>query len=492
MFSENFKKISFYILPSILSAIFPIVTLPIYTRSLSVREYGIYALCIAFATFASGLSNMGLTAGYERNFFEQKNSVQHGKLLFSVVFFVLFIYLFIGILIYLFKNILSTWIIGNSYYGESLFFAYLAISISSLKSYFLLYYRNIGNAKSHAWFSIDEIILNVLISILLVLYFKMRVNGLIIGQLLGSTIVMILLLSRFRKILPIGFSSIMLKKCFSISLPLTPKIFFGVIGTQFDKYMISLLNSLGSVGLYNLGQKIANVVFNFMTALQNVLSPVVYKFMFDNGNDKEGYIGKYLTFPYFVSALVGLCLSIFSEELVRLLTPVEYHEAGDVVSALSLMYVIYFFSKQPQLIYAKKTGTSSWLSLLGIFLNLAINVPFILNWGGLGAAYGSLLSAVISVAISLFVSQKFFYIKWEWTKIIYITTILFLFSLINILMRYLHINFSLIFFIKFIMIITYIIGAYLFKIFTKEHLKLLSESISIFKKNYFSKIHYKI
>lgn len=473
LLSDKFKKISFFLLPSLVGALVPIITLPIYSRILSVAEYGIYALCIAFATFASGLSNMGLTTGYERNFFEQKNLIQHGQLLFSVVLFVITSYLFFGLFIFSLKEKLSGWIIGDEKYGLNLFLAFCALSISSLKSYFLLYFRNVGNAKSYAWFSIDEIILNVLISIFLVIYLKLGIAGLIIGQLCGAVFVMILLGFRFNKILPFGLSLEMMKKCFAISLPLTPRIFFGVIGTQFDKYMIGLLNSLGGVGLYNLGQKIAYVVFNYMSALQNIFSPIVYKMMFDQGHDKEGNIGKYLTVPFFASALGGLFLSLFSEEILYLLTPTEYHSASDIISILSLMYVIYFFGKQPQLLYAKKTVIISWLTLVSIGLNIAINIPFIMRFGALGAAYGTLLSAIISVTITFIVSQKHFHINWEWNKISYIIFFLFAFCAVHIFLRFLNVSWVYRFVFKFIFIGGYIFGAYLFRIFNKDHLKFI-------------------
>ena len=41
--------------------------------------------------------------------------------------------------------------------------------------------------------------------------------------------------------------------------------------------MLGLLSSLGGVGLYDIGQKIANTSFTFMTTIQNVFAPQVYK-----------------------------------------------------------------------------------------------------------------------------------------------------------------------------------------------------------------------
>ena len=65
-----------------------------------------------------------------------------------------------------------------------------------------------------------------------------------------------------------------------ISLPLTPRFFFGVINTQFDRYMLGILGSVGGVGLFEIGQKIGNIIFSFITALQNYFSPKVYQMFF--------------------------------------------------------------------------------------------------------------------------------------------------------------------------------------------------------------------
>lgn len=482
MANTKVKNISYFMLPSLVSALIPVITLPIISRKVSLEEYGVYALCIAFGTFFSGLANMGMTVGYERNFFEQKTSEQQGKLLFTVVFLVTFVCFLIGFFCFLLSEYLSRWITGNESYGLSLVLGYFAVSISSLKMYFLLYYKNVGNAKSYAWFSIDEVILNVLVGIFLVIYFGMGINGLLIGQLAGASFVMALLLFRFKKILPFGLSKELMKSCFAISLPLTPRVFFGVIGTQFDKYLISLLGTLGGVGLYNLGQKIAYVVFNYMTALQNVYSPKVYKMMFDQGDDSEAKIGQYLTLPFYISAMGGLGLALFSEEIIFVLTPPSYHGASNIVSVLSLMYVLYFFGKQPQLIYAKKTGLISLLTLASISINIAVNIPLIKKFGGDGAAYGSLLSALISGAITLWVSQKYFLIRWEWTKILFCLISIFLFTFIHIYLRGTGMAWIERFFIKILLLGLFILGGFGLKII---NIKLLMSYLpsSLFKQS---------
>lgn len=458
-------------LPSLVSALIPVITLPIISRKVSLEEYGVYALCIAFGTFLSGFANMGMTAGYERNFFEQKTPEHQGKLLFTVVFLVMGVSFFMGFFCFLFSQHISRWISGSENYSLSFVLGYFAVSVSSLKMYFLIYYKNVGNAKSYAWFSIDEVVLNVSIGMFLVIYMHMGFNGLLIGQLVGSSLVMSMLLFRFLRSHPFGLSKELLKNCFTISLPLTPRIFFGVIGTQFDKYLISLLGSLGGVGLYNLGQKLALVVFNYMTALQNIYSPKVYKLMFDQGDDAEGKIGKYLTLPFYISSFGGLGMALFSEEIIMSLTPVSYHGAINIVSVLSLMYVLYFFGKQPQLIYAKKTSITSALTIVSISINIVVNIPLIKMYGVDGAAYGSLLSAFISSGISLWASQKYFHIRWEWSKILFCLTSIFLLTIIHIYLRDIGVYWPVRFFIKVAFGGLYVIGGFYFNIITSKKLK---------------------
>lgn len=461
---NQFKNALLYIVPFLVGSILPIITLPIFTRILSVQDYGVYALTIVYSVFLSGIANFGLTIGYERNFFDNAgDKVKSAALLFSTITFVICTTSVLGLLTYVFRSTLAEWIIGSSEHGNLLVWSFLATAITSFKVYFLTYFKNSENAKSFVWYSIDENLLNVFFSLFFVVYIRLGVLGLILGQLIAGSLVFVLLVFKFIRMLPLVFSVALLKDSLKLSLPLTSRIFFGIIGTQFDKYMIGLLNSVGGVGVYNLGQKIANIVFTFMTAIQNVFAPQVYKRMFEMDERTGGEsIGKYLT-PYFYISISGaIFVSLFSEEIITILTPPSYHEAIKVVSILSLLYGTYFFGKQPQLIFAKKTGISSVLTLTGIVLNVAINIPFIIRWGFIGAAYGTLLAGILAGTIAFIWSQKYYYIKWETAKLVLIYSSFFIFTYASIFMRDYGISYQLRLPFKLIFIASYgFIGVWL-------------------------------
>lgn len=442
---QSFKNGLLYIVPFLVGSVLPIITLPVFTRFLSVEDYGIYALTIVYGVFVSGIANFGLTIGYERNFFNFSGDKEKtAALLFSTLSFVIASTAILGIITFFFKEELAKLIVGSERHGNLLVWAFFASAITSLKVYFLTYFKNSENAKSFVWYSIDENLLNVVFSLFFVVFMKSGVLGLLLGQLIAGSIIFLLLIYKFIRMLPFVFSVSLLQDSLRLSLPLTSRIFFGIIGSQFDKYMIGLLNTVGGVGVYNLGQKIANIVFTFMTAIQNVYSPQVYKLMFEMDEQEGGKsIGQYLTPFLYISIAGGVFVSLFSEEIIFILTPVSYHSATNVVSILALLYGTYFFGKQPQLIYAKKTGITSILTITGILLNVAINIPFIKYWGFIGAAYGTLLAGVISGAISFWLSQKYYFIKWETLKLVVIYSSFFVFTFSTIFLRDFGIDYQL-------------------------------------------------
>lgn len=432
---KQIKNSMLYLAPMAVSSVLPLISLPIFTRILTKEDYGVLALAQVYATFVSGLSNFGLIIGYERNFFQYREQKSVAQLLYSTLAFVVSAFLLCALFTYFLRDRLSQWIIGSPSNGNLLFWSFCATGIVSVKNYYLTYFKNAENAKAFVWCTIDESILGIIFSLFCVVYLRVGVIGLVWGQLAASLIILLILSIIFLKLYAPAFNREILKESLKISIPLTPKIFFGVIGNQFDKYMIGLLATVGGVGIYSIGQKVAYVVFSYMTALQNVYSPQVYKRMFELPEKGGESIGRYMTPFIYLSLACALLVSLFSEEIIIILTPQSYHGAVEIVVILSMFYGSLLFGKQPQLIYAKKTHVTSLVTIMGIILNVLFNIPFIMKWGSIGAAWGTFTAGLINSVIAFFISQKYYEIKWEYKKIGAIYLIFFCSSILILLLR---------------------------------------------------------
>jgi O-antigen/teichoic acid export membrane protein len=430
-----------YIFANIFSNLIPIISIAVFTRLLSPEDYGFYALGLLYGSFLVSICNFGLQIGYERDFFEKDGEGNTGGLFYTTIIFVLTLTLLVGATILSFNNFWSKLIFDRGDYGFLFLWAFSYLGCLSIKNYFMIYYKNTENAKAFLWYSVIEGFLSLPIAYILIQYFSMGVVGLPFSQFVATLSVLLYLFFRIKKELKISFNIPAFKKSFNASLPITPKIFFGVISTNLDKILLGKIGAMNGLGVYNLGQKIGYIAFSYTLAIYNVFSPKVYKDMFGLGLDGGKVIGPYLTKFFYITIAGILLVALFSEELIIIITPPDYHSAIDIATIFSMLYGIYFFGTIPQLIYSKKTAWTSVLSLFYIALNFFIIIILIPKWGAAGAACGSLISGIIIGVMGFFVSQKYYKIHWEYPKILVILSLLFGSSIVLIILRHLEINF---------------------------------------------------
>ena len=141
------------------------------------------------------------------------------------------------------------------------------------------------------------------------------------------------------------------------------------------------------------------------TALEKVYSPKVYRNYFEDKEEFGKTIGKYLSPYLYLVILASFTIGMFSEELLYLLTPSDFHSAYPVIIPLVMLNCIYFYGTQPQLILVKKTFLISKLSFLSLILNLSLNIPMIMFYGIYGASWATFSAGLCVVIISFYYSQ---------------------------------------------------------------------------------------
>ncbi|MCC7418365.1 MAG: oligosaccharide flippase family protein [Acidobacteria bacterium] len=416
---------AWYLTPIVIGNIVPIATLPIFTRILSTEDYGAWALANVYAVFIGGLAACGLPLAYERNFFQHRGSRESAQLLYSVLAFVAGAFLIGALATWVWSGPIARWMIGDVRYGSLLLWSLVTTGLVSMKGFYLTFLRNSEAAAQFARYTIAERLAGAVLSLLFVVWLRVGVIGLVFGPLLASLGVLAAIAFRFARELPPAFDRRLLAGALRLGYPLTPRTFLGVLSKNFDKYLIGQMSSLGGVGAYSVGQRIAYVPFTYATALENVFMPRVYRQMFELGDRGGSSIGRYLTPFAYASAATAFAVAIFAGDILWILTPASYHGAAPVVTILSLYYGVQFFGKVPQLTYAKRTDLIFVLSAVATALNVVFGVVCIRLWGVSGAAWGVLFAGMLSVGLGLVVGQRHYPIQWETRRLLGIYGLLF-------------------------------------------------------------------
>jgi O-antigen/teichoic acid export membrane protein len=173
-----------------------------------------------------------------------------------------------------------------------------------------------------------------------------------------------------------------------------------------------------------------------------------------------------------------LCVALFSEELITLLTPVSYHGAIPIISILSMHFGFMFFSKiaGTQLIYSKKSYISSFLTFLSVGLNVGLNIPMIMKFGAVGAAWATMLAGIFSGTISILVAQHFYKIDYEWNKIVWIMGTFFIGTTVIASMNLLHVPYLWSLPVKIIVMVVFLVLGSKYRILSKNNFFIVKDA----------------
>jgi O-antigen/teichoic acid export membrane protein len=471
---QQLRNAVIYMIPTIVSMVLPIITLPFILKYLSPEEYGIYVISLAFGSVVVGFCQLSLFGVYERNHFYYSDNKERVELLFTIVSFVFIIMLLVGTLLFYNKEIISSWVVQNNNHGLLIFVTFLGVAFQAVINYYLTFFKNIGNAKLNVSIVLITSIMVSALNIYFVSILRIGPIGLSFAFFFTNMLIFLAVSTYLLKVIGYGINPVLLYSSIKLSLPLVPAGALSIIGKHFDKYIISVLSTIGGLGVYSISQRISNVTFTFMTTIQKVYGPITYSKMFSN-NSKEGdkEIGEYLTpFAYF-SVASALILSLFSEEALLILAPPEYLNGLSVINLLCISLSISFFAKQPQLMYAGKTGVQSLLSIIHFILTVPILYFFVNKYGINGAAIGYLLVSIIYNALLLWQGQKYYKIEYEWGKLAIMYAMLFSMSISVIFFKMWGLSYLIRFLIKTVYLAIFTIYGVYVNILNKNNILLI-------------------
>lgn len=186
-----------------------------------------------------------------------------------------------------------------------------------------------------------------------------------------------------------------------------------------DRYILKALTDNESVALYDLGYRVAGIINMFIIMpFMLTLMPQAYK-MYKQPGDKR-YYSKLMTYFSFVVIWLGLALSLFSREIIKIfaLNP-DYWPAYQVVPVVTLAYTlmgIRLFAVLGQYL-TRNTKSVAYTTLIAAAMNIALNIIYIPRYGLLTAAWTTLIAFALLLVMSYAISNRYYSIPYELWKL---------------------------------------------------------------------------
>ncbi len=389
-----------------------------------------------------GFFSFGFGEATRRYYFEyEKNEGDLRLLINTSICFLLFAMAISIIPCFFLKDFLSKLFIGSSEFGLAVFIAFVGCWLSSIVTLYLSIFRNREDAKSYSFYTLLLTIMGSLFTVVLVVFFKLGYMGLIYPYFLSSLITFFFLFFVFARKYPPCFSYKMLVDNFKFGIQLLPTGIIGSIYNVFDRYLLSIVISVSSAGIFSIAKDLSNKVFVFMAALQATYDPVFMRDIFHNERTSGPIaVGRNFTVFSYIAISIVLVSSLFAEEIIHILMPKSYYESINVLIILLCGIATQTFGMivGSQLAYAKKMYLSFPITVIGLIINVLLNIILIPRYEAAGAALAASITIIIMNYIMVRVAQKYYKIVYEAKYLFLLYLIFFISASLLIFLQYIE------------------------------------------------------
>jgi O-antigen/teichoic acid export membrane protein len=378
-----------------------LITTPIFTRLLSVAEYGQYSVFSSWLTIITVFVSLNLYSGvytqglvkFEENRKEYSSSLQGLCLTLVSIWTVIY---------WLFHDF---WNEVFSLTTIQMTAMLLMIWTTSVFNFWSVEQRVDYKYKKLVAVTIIVSLAKPLLGIILVLKAEDKVTA----RILSLAIVELFIYSWFffvqirrgKKF----FSSKFWKHALMFNLPLIPHYLSLSVLSNTDRIMISRMIGTDEAGIYNLAYSVSLIMTMFSTALMQTIEPWMYKKI------KAAQIEDLSKVAYpalLIIAGVNVALMALAPEVVSIFAPVEYRNAVWIIPPVTMsvyfMFAYTFFAVFE--FYYQKTRYITIATLIGACLNIILNYIFIGYFGYYAAGYTTLVCYIIYSLLHYYFMRK--------------------------------------------------------------------------------------
>lgn len=197
------------------------------------------------------------------------------------------------------------------------------------------------------------------------------------------------------------YSKITTHLVFRRSWPIAVSIVSTVAYMKIDQIMIGGMIGLEEAGIYSAAVIISESIYFLPIIINQTLRPIFFK---ERLASYQNFID-YLQSVYIMMTVLAMCYSIFvtffADEIIAVTYGSEYAAAAGVLMIHAWAAVFVFFNNTTWVwhIAENQQGLASVKVILGLILNVALNLVLIPRFGILGAAVATLVSRMFAAYV---------------------------------------------------------------------------------------------
>lgn len=376
--------------------------LPVFTNLMSTEDYGIFSIYGSYVTIFDVIILLGLSSTVRMAKFNKELIFENYMGTISLIPVAL------TIATMFFFNIFFMFGVKEIFSMSQTLWNFLFITAACGAVSGIISARLVIDAeyKKYMYFSVLNVVSNLGISIFLC-YTIFRNENVYMARVWG------MLLSSFTSciyIYKVSHTKIVFeKKCFNQAIlwggPLLFHTLATVILTQSDRIIIKEIEGYSNAGIYSIAVSLISVPLILYASFESAIAPWLFEKL-----EKRDYKSicmfnnKYIIFfAIIIAEFMLLC-----PEVIHIFTNYNYWDSVYCLVPLSICVfceMIYSLPANVEYFY-KKTIYITTGTLITTFINIVLDIVFVLKWGFIGAAYATTISKLILFLFHWYFSKQ--------------------------------------------------------------------------------------
>lgn len=416
MFKKFIRDLVNYIPSKLLPAITSFISTPIFTRLFLPVTYGNYALATALSDFLYAVSCSGLGSGIFRYYpvYKAKSTLDSFFSIYTLFISVVIIVTSILAVIFL--------VLFRSFFSDELFSLLLiGVLYFFLSSFFIILtevLRAQERSRQYTYFQLATTYGGLILSLVLVMYFHTKVQGLLWGNiviLLAFLPLIFRMVTKGSRIHPRFIQRTDIREIWQFAWPLTLGN-MAMWGLRLsDRYVIGMFRPESEVGIYSVAYNISNKSIDILVTLFILtMSPMIMNSWVNHGRQETEKALSMITRMYLIlgiPAVIGI--SVLAYPIVKLLTSQPYYDGYKVVSVVGMSSFFWGLTQIANrgLLIGKSTRQFANHQLIAAIFNIALNLFLIPKLGFIAAGVTTLAGYILLFSLQAHASQK--YLTWR-------------------------------------------------------------------------------
>lgn len=407
------------------------ILLPIYTKFLTISDYGIVnsmqifsSLLIIFYTLSFERSLVRVYHDYDN----REKKIFAGTIIISIllisIFFILISFLLKQKLLYFFPNI--------TFYPYFFYTLLYTLSLSVI-GYSQTLFQVKQQVNKFLLVTIMNFFITTFLNIYFIFYLKEGAVGFVKGLFYGSTITLPFCFYLLNNEISYRFNFKMIIAASYFSLPMCINLIASWFLNLSDRIFINHYFNSSDVALYSVSNKLASIVSTGGLAVSMAYNPIFYSIANSKNLNSKDVIQKYQNIIIIALSFITLLVIMWSDIALKMFFREEYLTCYKSINILSIAFLIGQIAGLLNLMayQAKKTKLVAIIVVVSALVNIILNVIFMKSFGYLTAVGTTLVCNFINFILLYIVVKKHYYVPLNWSLMFKIFSLLTLIILIS-------------------------------------------------------------